>query len=106
MTDDFFEHPILNSPYAYPARLWELDEDGQPTNRIEENRKLMTPVPRPLTGCAGGAQEAAAMPTPILCKTVFELSPIYLRYNEYMNELKRRNVDCGEYMRNYVPTAR
>ena len=50
MTDDFFEHPILNSPYAYPARHWELDEDGQPTNRIEENRresKLMTPVPKP-----------------------------------------------------------
>jgi type III restriction enzyme len=50
MTDDFFEHPILNSPYSYPARHWELDEDGQPTNRIEENRresKLMTPVPRP-----------------------------------------------------------
>jgi type III restriction enzyme len=50
MTDDFFEHPILNSPYAYPAQHWELDEDGQPTNRIEESRresKLMTPVPRP-----------------------------------------------------------
>jgi type III restriction enzyme len=50
MTDDFFEHPILNSPYAYPARHWELDADGQPTNRIEESRrdsKLMTPVPKP-----------------------------------------------------------
>jgi type III restriction enzyme len=50
MTDDFFEHPILNSPYAHPARHWELDEDDQPTNRIEESRrdsKLMTPVPKP-----------------------------------------------------------
>ena len=31
MTDQFFERPILNSPYAYPARHWELDADGQPT---------------------------------------------------------------------------
>jgi hypothetical protein len=51
-----------------------------------------------LAGCAGGAQEAASMPTPILCKTVLDLSPIYLRYNEYMNELKKRNADCSEYM--------
>ena len=34
MTYSFFERPILNSPYAYPGRHWELDEDGQPTNRI------------------------------------------------------------------------
>lgn len=32
--DSFFERPILNSPYAYPDRHWELDEDGQPTNQI------------------------------------------------------------------------
>lgn len=46
----FFDHPILNSPYAYPARHWELDPDGQPTNRIIETRRrsdLITPVPKP-----------------------------------------------------------
>lgn len=50
MTDSFFEHPILNSPYAYPGRHWELDDDGQPTNRIVESRRgsrLLTPVPKP-----------------------------------------------------------
>jgi type III restriction enzyme len=50
MTEQFFEHPILNSPYAYPARHWELDEDGQPTDRIIEVRRrseLITPVPKP-----------------------------------------------------------
>jgi type III restriction enzyme len=50
MDDSFFERPILNSPYDYPARHWELDEDGQPTNRIEERRRrceLITPVPKP-----------------------------------------------------------
>jgi len=50
MTDSFFERPVLNSPYAYPARHWELDADGQPTNRIIDNRRrseLITPVPKP-----------------------------------------------------------
>lgn len=34
MGDRFFEKPILNSPYEYPGQHWELDEDGQPTDRI------------------------------------------------------------------------
>ena len=50
MTEDFFDRPILNSPYAYPARHWELDSDGQPTNKILGARRrsdLITPVPKP-----------------------------------------------------------
>jgi len=51
MPETFFEKPILNSPYEYPARHWELDESGQPTNRILEKRRpvtgLITPVPKP-----------------------------------------------------------
>ncbi len=46
----FFELPILNSPYEYPARHWELDVDGQPTGRIIEARRearFITPIPRP-----------------------------------------------------------
>ena len=35
----FFEHPILNSPYEYPARHWELDAQGQPTQRVVEKRR-------------------------------------------------------------------
>ncbi|MFC3614766.1 BPTD_3080 family restriction endonuclease [Lutimaribacter marinistellae] len=35
----FFEHPILNSPYAMPGRHWELDEDGRPTDRILQRRR-------------------------------------------------------------------
>lgn len=45
----FYEKPILNSPYAYPGRHWELDADGQPTNRLIESRRrsdLITPVPK------------------------------------------------------------
>jgi type III restriction enzyme len=29
MPNQFFEQPILNAPYAYPGRHWELDVDGQ-----------------------------------------------------------------------------
>jgi type III restriction enzyme len=46
----FFEKPILNSPYAYPSRHWELDETGQPTQKIIERRRtvqLITPIPKP-----------------------------------------------------------
>ena len=38
--DEFFEHPILNSPYAYPGRHWELDEAGQPTQQVIEKRRV------------------------------------------------------------------
>ena len=50
MSNSFFEQPILNSPYAYPGRHWELDADGQPTNNIAESRRksaFITPVPKP-----------------------------------------------------------
>jgi type III restriction enzyme len=50
MSNPFFDHPILNSPYEYPRRRWELDEAGQPTQRIIDNRhsaKFVTPIPKP-----------------------------------------------------------
>ena len=50
MSDRFFERPILNSPYEYPARYWELDKDGQPTQQIVEKRRsaqFITPIPKP-----------------------------------------------------------
>jgi type III restriction enzyme len=50
MTNPFFDRPVLNSPYAYPARHWELDEQGQPTQRIIASRRrteFITPIPKP-----------------------------------------------------------
>ncbi len=50
MSNEFFEKPILNSPYAYPMRHWELDSQGQPTQQIIESRRrveLITPIPKP-----------------------------------------------------------
>ena len=46
----FFSQPILNSPYEYPTRHWELDENGQPTQVIVERRRraeFITPIPKP-----------------------------------------------------------
>ena len=50
MADDFFDHPILNSPYTYPKRHWALDETGQPTGEVIEDRRrasFITPIPKP-----------------------------------------------------------
>jgi hypothetical protein len=50
MENRFFERPILNSPYEYPSRHWELDKDGQPTQQIIERRRgaqFITPIPKP-----------------------------------------------------------
>lgn len=50
MTLSFFERPILNSPYDYPAQHWELDESGQPTDRVIERRRpaqYVSPIPKP-----------------------------------------------------------
>ena len=50
MNDRFFKQPILNAPYEYPSRHWELDEDGQPTQQIIERRRaaeFITPIPKP-----------------------------------------------------------
>ena len=59
MSNPFFDHPILNSPYECPSRHWELDDDGQPTQKIIEHRrsaKFITPVPKPKKRKASTAQ--------------------------------------------------
>ena len=50
MSNPFFDHPILNSPYEYPRRHWELDTTGQPTERVVDARRraeFITPIPKP-----------------------------------------------------------
>lgn len=47
---DFFEKPILNSPYDYPSKHWEIDENGQPTQKVINSRRVVrfiTPIPKP-----------------------------------------------------------
>ena len=50
MSSEFFSQPILNSPYGYPGRHWELDASGQPTQNIVELRRsaeFVSPIPKP-----------------------------------------------------------
>jgi type III restriction enzyme len=56
----FFEQPILNSPYEYPARHWELDPSGQPTQQILDKRRraeFITPIPKPRKRRAAAADQ-------------------------------------------------
>ena len=49
MSSAFFDQPILNSPYEFPARHWELDPSGQPTQRVIEQRRaasFVAPIPK------------------------------------------------------------
>ena len=58
MDNRFFENPILNPPYEYPSRHWELDGDGQPTQKIVQSRRraeFISPVPKPKK--RGGSSE-------------------------------------------------
>lgn len=50
MSNPFFERPILNSPYEYPIQYWELDGQGQPTQKIIQKRRpaeFISPIPKP-----------------------------------------------------------
>ena len=50
MSNPFFDHPILNSPYECPRQHWELDPDGQPTQQVLPRRRraeFITPIPKP-----------------------------------------------------------
>lgn len=62
MSEEFFKQPILNSPYGYPDRHWELDQSGQPTQKVVESRRraeFITPIPKPRK--QGGAADQASL---------------------------------------------
>ena len=91
MADRFFEHPILNSPYAYPARHWELDQSGQPTQQVTESRRraeFITPIPKSKKQKGKGAQQD------LVFDEGLGLSSQEQRYNPIpiINDL-RRHVD-------------
>ncbi|MBU2548893.1 MAG: DEAD/DEAH box helicase family protein, partial [Proteobacteria bacterium] len=60
MENRFFEHPVINSPYEHPQRHWELDEQGQPTQKVIESRRIaefITPIPKPRKRKAASDQQ-------------------------------------------------
>lgn len=92
MENEFFSRPILNSPYEYPARHWELDEKGQPTQQIIEHRRkaeFITPIPKPKKVKGSGEQkqlfEFEAADAISTSEQIYDPTPI-------INEL-RRTID-------------
>ncbi len=62
MSNPFFEQPVLNSPYEYPNRHWELDDTGQPTQKIIDRRRpaqFITPIPTPKKRRGSSADQGA-----------------------------------------------
>lgn len=60
MENQFFSQPILNSPYDYPKRHWELDAKGQSTQQIIPSRrdaKFITPIPKSKKQSGVGEQQ-------------------------------------------------
>ncbi len=65
MSGNFFEQPILNSPYEEPLIHHALDQDGQPTDNppVHGRRRseLITPVPKPKKKTRKAAAGQASM---------------------------------------------
>jgi hypothetical protein len=107
MENPFFERPILNSPYEYPSQHWELDEHGQPTQRIIESRRLVsfiTPIPKPRKRVAAEQQrmvfdEGAGLstekqeydPTPVINELQAACGPL-----AQVAECERMDGDAGD----------
>lgn len=94
-SNHFFERPILNSPYAYPARHWELDH-GQPTQKIMDARRraeFVTPIPKPKKQKGGKSDD--------LFDESMGLSGVGQKYDpiSVINEL-RRHVDAWRNLKN------
>lgn len=92
MSNPFFEHPILNSPYECPQRHWELDGDGQPTQRIIEDRRkaqFISPIPKPKKRKTASDQqqfvfnEGKGLSTG---KQQYDLTPIINELRHYVNQ--------------------
>ncbi len=87
----FFDQPILNSPYNYPKRHWELDETGQPTESINDLRRpssLITPVPRARRRRQGNDNQNTQMD--MIMDVGDDLSSTEQEYNTsgYINEIR------------------
>lgn len=92
-SNPFFTEPILNSPYEYPGRHWELDETGQPTQQIRESRRVasfITPIPKPKKR-RGGKNASKTKQSEIVFADDEGLSTEKQQYdpNPVINELRR-----------------
>ena len=92
MQDEFFSHPILNSPYKYPVRHWELDESGQPTQKIIESRRkaeFVTPIPKPKKRKKSKAQQEMILDEGLGLSTEeqqYDLTSLINKVRRYVDE--------------------
>jgi type III restriction enzyme len=90
----FFERPILNSPYDYPNRHWELNSEGQPTQTIVNTRRqadFITPIPAPKKKGAKAQKKGAEQEQLIFDKEGAQLSKDGQQYDSIttINALRR-----------------
>ncbi len=98
MVNRFFEQPILNSPYEYPASHWELDDQGQPTQQVIEHRRradFITPIPKPRKRKAPKGQGQMVIDEGMGLSTPEQQYEITANLNEI-----RRHVDQWRELRN------
>jgi len=87
----FFEKPILNSPYLMPARHWEMDDEGRPTDRVIESRRrseLISAMPQAKSKKSGGTQSEMELSAKGL-----EGLGVEFNVTEFVNEI-RHEVDA------------
>ena len=92
MSNPFFEHPILNSPYECPGRHWELDKTGQPTQQIIETRRraeFITPIPKPKKRKASKAQKEIVFEDVKGISTEKQQYDVNASINEVRNQVDR-----------------
>ena len=98
MSVAFYEQPVLNSPYEYPGRHWQL-EDGVPTGNVVDSRRVAeyvtAVVPRPRRQRGRPAQSAMELGVEGVSTAQQEYDP-----TGNINEIRRR-VDAW---RNLPPT--
>tara|TARA_R110001583_G_scaffold151136_2_gene303079 strand:+ start:3013 stop:6144 length:3132 start_codon:yes stop_codon:yes gene_type:complete len=89
MSHEFFEKPILNTPYDYPCSHWKLDENGQPIKEVNRRREAsyITPVPKSKKQKGARKQDAFNFDA--------DINPEGDRYDPlpYINDL-RKEVDA------------
>src|SRR5713101_6063738 len=104
MTNPFFDHPVLNSPYDEPARHWELDDQGQPTQQVIERWSApfvdadqapgLIPLPRHLLDEAyRGGDKSTFTNSPYLSTEFVGLGPYKLAHWERGSALELVRFD-------------
>ena len=88
---EFFESPILKSPYEEPVRYWELGENGSPTGRILDGRRqtaYITPIARAKRD-AGAADVQGELELGIKAKNDDQRYDQYALINEVCYEVSK-----------------